>query len=169
MTSKTILLAWLSSHPRRLEVKENRLYQTPVLPNSSPIELEFDDIYQEHIRCGFYKLVVKDLTSFELTLREGKEHKTTFKLNKNEWVFDRSKSGIEITGKEADQDSLNGIRRMPLLKKKEHEIYLVLDEFSIEIFVDGVSMTSTIYPDLEDDLLTLKLKCLSKKLHKYNY
>ena len=155
--------------PRRLEIKENRLYQTPVLPNGNPTELEFNDIYQEHVRCGFYKLNVKDLTSFELTLRQGKTHKTTFTLNKNEWVFDRSHSGIEISGKESDQDSLNGIRRMPLIKKDEHEIYLVLDEFSVEIFVDGVSMTSTIYPNLEDDLLTLKLNCLSKKLLKYNY
>ena len=153
--------------PRRLEIRNDELYQTPVLPNGPVINLDFKDIYQEHVKYGFYKLTVQDLKEFSLTVREGKNHKTTFTFNKNEWVFDRSHSGVVIEGKESDEDSLKGIRRMPYIKKPSHEIYLVLDEFSIEIFVDGISMTSTIYPDLDDDLLTLKVKCKEKSLLKY--
>ena len=154
--------------PRRLEVKNGRLYQIPVLPSSDVVNLYFKKEYQEHVKYGFYKLTVQDLEEFSLTLRQGKVHQTTFTLLKNEWVFDRSKSGVEISGNEKDEDSLKGIRRMPLIQKDEHEIYLVLDEFSVEIFVDGVSMTSTIYPDLDDDLLTLKVKCKDKTFIKYN-
>lgn len=154
--------------PRKVEIKEDRLWQTPVLPSNSGEEIKFDDIYQEHIRHGFFKLNVEDLKEFELTVREGKNQKTTFKLINNEWVFDRSLSGMKITGKEEDEDSLNGIRRMPLRDKKEHEIYIVLDEFSIELFVDGMSMTSTIYPGAINDLFTLILKCNNKKMFKYH-
>ena len=153
--------------PRRIEVKNKRLYQTPVLPNGDTQTIEFDEVYQEHVKYGFYKLNAKGLKEFELTVREGEKHKTTFSLIKKQWVFDRSHSGVVIQGKETDVDSLNGIRRMPFIKNKEHEIYIVLDEFSLEIFIDGISMTSTMYPDLKDDLLTLKVKCNSKTLIKY--
>ena len=154
--------------PRKVEVKGGRLYQTPVLPNGSVTNLDFKDVYQEHVKYGFYKLTVKDLKQFSLAVREGHNQKTTFTLNKKEWVFDRSLSGVVIEGKENDKDSLKGIRKMPLLQKEEHEIYIVLDEFSIEIFVDGMTMTSTIYPDIDSDLFTLKLKCKEKTLLKFN-
>ena len=116
---------------------------------------------------GFYKLEIDELKSFDLEIRKGKEHVTLFNLKNNEWVFDRSHSGVEIKGRETDYDSNHGIRRMPYIKNKHHEIYLVLDEFSFEVFIDGRSMTSLIYPDLEDDLLNLKIAAKQAVLYKY--
>ena len=153
--------------PRKIEVRNNELYQTPVLPNGKVEKYIVEDEYKEHQRIGFYKIEINDLESLSLKLRKGKEHQTTFKLENNEWVFDRSMSGEQITGVETDYESLHGLRKMPYVPHKNHEIYLLLDEFSIEIFVDGKSMTSLIYPDLEDDLLDLRIKANNVTLYKY--
>ena len=56
---------------------------------------------------------------------------------------------------------------MPLNKKNKHVIYVVLDEFSVELFVDGVSMTNVIYPSLDSDLLKLKVRSNFINIVKY--
>lgn len=153
--------------PRRIRIENRRLIQTPILPeNEEGLEIT-NGHYSEHNKYGFYKLEVENLKSLSIIFRKGKEHQTSLTFNDKEWVFDRSKSGIAITGKETDEDSINGIRRMPCIENKHHEIYFVLDEFSVEIFIDGYSMTSTIYPDLDDDLLDICVKADSYKLNRY--
>ena len=154
--------------PRRISMNEGRLVQTPVIPEKLVHSKVLNKDYKERVTTGFYKLEVEDLESLNVEFRKGKKHTTTFKFGKDEWVFDRSKSGVAITGVESDNDSLNGIRRMPYIKKDKHEIYFVLDEFSVEIFVDGLSLTSTIYPDQKDDLLKINVKAKSAKLLKHN-
>ena len=153
--------------PRKIEIKNNELYQTPVLSNGKVEKCIVNSQYIDHIRVGFYKIEIDNLESFLLKVRKGQNHQTIFKLENNEWIFDRSQSGEEITGCEKDEDSLKQIRRMPYLKNNHHEIYLVLDEFSVEIFVDGKSLTSLIYPDLEDDLLDLNIKADNAVLYKF--
>ena len=153
--------------PRKLEIRNDDLYQTPVLPTGKIEKHILKDEFKDHLRVGFYKLEIDELKSFDLEIRKGKEHVTLFNLKNNEWVFDRSHSGVEIKGRETDYDSNHGIRRMPYIKNKHHEIYLVLDEFSFEVFIDGRSMTSLIYPDLEDDLLNLKIAAKQAVLYKY--
>ena len=153
--------------PRKIDIKNNELYQTPVLPSGGVEKHIVEDHYEEHIKVGFYKIEVDNLESFSLIVRKGKKHQTLFKLDKNEWVFDRSLSGETITGCEKDEDSLSQIRRMPYIKNKHHEIYLVLDEFSFEVFVDGKSLTSLIYPALDDDLLVLNVTADKVVLNKY--
>ena len=153
--------------PRKIEVIDNELIQTPVLPNRVVLNKRLIRDYEEHVKVGFYKIEFSDLSSFLLELRKGKEHSTTLKLFNNEWVFNRSNSGEKIFGKETDSDSLVGIRRMPYKKIDKHIIYLVMDEFSIELFIDGQSMTSLIYPDEQDDLLKLELKCSDGIITKY--
>ena len=153
--------------PRKLEIRKNELYQTPVLPNGDVISNTIDNHFIDHVKVGFYKLEINNLKSFLLKIRKGQNHQTIFKLENNEWIFDRSLSGEEIKGNEKDEDSLNQIRRMPYIKNKEHEIYLVLDEFSVELFVDGKSLTSLIYPEDEDDLLDLNITADKVILHKY--
>ena len=145
----------------------NELYQTPVLPNGEIIKQAVDEQYIDHVRTGFYKLEIENLQSFELQMRKGQNHQTLFQLKNNEWVFDRSHSGEVIIGKEEDDDSLHGIRKMPYISSKKHEIYIVLDEFSVEIFVDGKSLTSLIYPDLDDDLFDLQIKAEKVVLYKF--
>ena len=153
--------------PRYLEVKNNELYQTPVLPKGKVEKYVVKNHFTDHVRVGFYKLEIDGLKSFSLKARKGNKHKTVFKLKKGEWVFDRSHSGEEIRCAEKDNDSKKNIRRMPYKKNDHHEVYLVLDEFSFEIFVDGKSLTSLIYPDLEDDLLDLKIKAKNTAIYKY--
>ena len=154
--------------PRRIHMDNGMLIQTPILPKSSGKMLNFkNNVYKEHTKYGFYKLEVSELESLSVLFRKGKEHVTSLSLLNNEWVFDRSKSGAVITGAETDEDSLKQIRRMPCVNKKEHEIYFVLDEFSVEIFIDGISLTSTIYPDLRDDLLEIKIQSKKANLIKF--
>lgn len=153
--------------PRRIVVSNGKLLQTPVFPEKFAENLFISKEFKDHVVSGFYKLEVEDLESLSIEFRKGKEHTTKFSLIGNEWVFDRSKSGEKISGAETDEDSLKQIRRMPYVKQKKHEIYLVLDLFSVEIFVDGVSMTSSIYPHLSDDLLEINVLTRSCKLTKY--
>ena len=141
-----------------INVEDGKLLQTPVFPEKILRKKVVLGKYEEHVTTGFYKLDIKELSNLEIAFRKGKKHETTFKLINDEWVFNRSKSGIEIKGVENDTDSLKGIRRMPYIKKDAHEIYLVLDKYSVEIFVDGISLTSSIYPDEKDDLLKITFK-----------
>ena len=153
--------------PRRIEVKNNELYQTPVLPNGEVIKTNVDNHFIDHARVGFYKIEFDNLKSFSLKLRAGQKHQTIFQFNEKEWVFNRSNSGETIEGVETDYDSLHGLRRMPYISNSHHEMYLVLDEFSVEIFVDGKSLTSLIYPDLEDDLLDLTIDADNVVIYKF--
>ena len=52
-------------------------------------------------------------------------------------------------------DSLNGIRRMPFIEKEDTELTVVMDEFSVEIFENGNSLSSTIYPKESADGICL--------------
>ena len=81
-----------------------------------------------------------------------------------EWVFDRSSSGEAIIGVEGDADSLNGIRRMPFSSNDEVTLTIVMDEFSVEIFEDGRSMSSTVYPPMGADGIEL---CVKADICKY--
>lgn len=183
--SENVLIAWMDmwdrnqpsekygfagqlTIPRKISMEEGKLIQTPVFLETIIRSKELKKEYKEHVTTGFYKLEVENLESLDVEFRKGKEHSTTFKFFNDEWVFDRSKSGEVIKGVETDEDSLKGVRRMPYLKKDKHEIYFVLDEFSVEIFVDGLSLTSTIYPDKKDDLLRINVQSKSAKLLKYN-
>ena len=153
--------------PRRIAVVDNELIQTPILPNRVEYTKEIKNSYIERVKVGFYKLELSDIKSFSLDIRKGEKHSTTLKLINNEWVFDRSNSGEKIIGKETDQDSSNGIRRMPYQNKLDHTLYIVLDEFSIELFIDGKSLTSLTYPDDIDDILELKVDCSKGLITKY--
>ena len=152
--------------PRYLSIKNNDLYQTPVLP-SKEVKLDFDKKYLEHVKTGFYKLEINDLKVLHIEFRKGDKHHTLLDFKGDMWVFDRSNSGEKIEGKEIDSDSINGIRKMPYDQNNKQEIYLVLDLFSIEIFINGKSMTSLIYPDDNDDLLSIEIDAQESDLYKY--
>ena len=71
-------------------------------------------------------------------IRAGKWIKAIYKIlvegiKNGEWVFDRSRVGKPIVGAEKDEDSLNGIRRMPFGGKENTVLTIVMDEFSVEI------------------------------------
>ncbi len=154
--------------PRRIDVINDVLVQTPVFPENIEKEVDVKNEYSEHVTHGFYELDIDNLESLTVVMRKGEFHHTTFSLSNGEWVFDRSLSGKVITGGETDEDSLKGIRRMPYIKKNHHKIWIVLDEFSVEIFVDGTPMTSSIFPEQKDDLFQIFVQCDNCHLRKHN-
>lgn len=144
--------------PRRVEVKNGELWQTPVVSARKVLETDINSTYTDKIKIGMIQIKAKDLSAFKLYLRKKGEMYTSFCLKNGEWVFDRSLSGEEIKGKECDADSLAGVRRMPFVKSADTEITVVLDEFSAEIFVNGKALSATIYPDYDADGLELEVK-----------
>lgn len=153
--------------PRRISFLNGKSSQTPIFPGKIEKKELVKDVYKESAVSGFYKLIIDELESLKVEFRKGREHTTIFALERDEWIFNRSKSGENITGVEKDDDSLNQIRRMPYIKQTRHEIYFVIDLFSVEIFVDGVSLSSQIFPDLKDDTLEINVKSKSCELIKY--
>ena len=147
--------------PRKVEVKGDRLYQTPIVNTKGGVEKVVKGLLEDNIKKGVITIKVKGLTEFNLKLREKGENYTKLCLVDNKWVFDRSLSGEEIKGVETDSDSLNGIRRMPCSNSEEKTLTIVMDQFSVEIFEDGNVLSSTIYPPEDADKLTLSVKAES--------
>ena len=107
------------------------------------------------------RAIATELEAFELKMHSNGEAYTSLTLKDEKWVFDRSKSGEAIVGVEKDEDSLNGIRRMPFSGNKEATITIVMDEFSVEIFEDGRALSSTVYPPEDANGLELAVKATS--------
>lgn len=144
--------------PRRLEIKNGRLWQTPAVAMKKVYEGKVGGKFSYNIKIGAVKITARSLREFNLLMRKKGGMYTSFCLNGGEWVFDRSRSGETIKGRETDADSLAGIRRMPFIGDDETQIVIVMDEFSIEIFADGKSLSSTIYPDFDADGFELEVK-----------
>lgn len=144
--------------PRRLEIKNGELWQTPVINMRKVYEKKVGGKFSEKIKTGAVKISAEALREFNLLLRKKGDMYTGFCLKDGEWVFDRSRSGEAIKGKETDADSLAGIRRMPFANGNETQIIVVMDEFSVEIFADGKSLSSTVYPDCDADGFELEVK-----------
>lgn len=154
--------------PRKVEIKDNLLLQTPVIYGQLNEVVEFKDKYITHMTVGTLILEIEDMKSLSIDLRKGNGEVSKFYLKDNEFYFDRSRSGKEIHGMEKDELSLKGIRKMPYLKKNKDIIYIVMDKYSVEIFVNGISMTNTIYPQESSDLLEINSDDQTiKKLHIY--
>ncbi len=141
--------------PRSVSVQNGRLYQEPVVNCGEPYRIISSDKLEDKVVQGVVTVRATNLEGFELKLRSDGTNYTTLALRNGEWVFDRSKSGEAINGAEKDEDSLNGIRRMPFSGKREVTITIVMDEFSVEIFEDGRVLSSTIYPPQSADGLEL--------------
>lgn len=144
--------------PRKLEIKNGELWQTPVAAMRKIREENVGEKFSYNIKTGAVKIFAENLQEFELYLRKKGNMYTSFCLKGGEWVFERSHSGEIIKGKETDSDSLAGIRRMPFAKRQQTEIIIVMDEFSVEIFADGKALSSTVYPDSDADGFELEVK-----------
>ena len=150
---------------RKVEVVDNKLLQTPIIFGELKETNNIKE-YFTHIVTGTIVIEATNLKGLDVELRKGNNGEVTkFYLKDDEFYFDRSHSGETITGLEQDNFSLKGIRKMPYLKKDKTTIYFVFDKYSIEIFVNGISMSNLIYPKESSDLFSLKInaeKCLSK-------
>ena len=153
--------------PRKVHIEDGLMLQTPVIYGDLDKTIDIKDTYEDHLSIGTLKLEVEDLKSLSISLREGKDEVTKFYLKDNEFYFDRSKAGEEITGVEPDEFSLKGLRKMPYRKKDKDVIYIVMDKYSIEIFVNGVSMSNLVYPKDDSDKYKIDVIGTNKKLTIY--
>lgn len=153
---------------RDINIIDNELVQIPVFDGELIEQGNFDNILTRKLKYGKITLDINGLNNFSMKFRKNDNCYTSFELVNNEWVFDRAHSGERIQGVEKDEDSLSSIRRMPLKKQNNHHIEIILDEFSVEIFVDNSSLTSMIYPEYDADKfeIAIKSQSCSYKLYK---
>ena len=154
--------------PRKITVENGLMLQKPVIYGDLRKNIQLEKEYKDKLVVGTLHLEIENLKSLSINLREGKEEVTKFYLKNNEFFFDRSKSGELITGSEKDELSLKGIRKMPYRKQEKDEIYIVMDKYSVEIFVNGISMTNTIYPSENSEHLSINIDAgkVSLKVYK---
>lgn len=153
--------------PRKLEIKNGELWQTPAVAARKLYEKEVCGKFADKIKIGEVKITAENLKAFNLYLRKKDGMYTSFCLKNGEWVFDRSRSGAAIKGKESDADSLAGIRRMPFANGGRTEIIIVMDEFSVEFFADGKALSATIYPDVDADGFELETEADACSLQRF--
>ena len=153
--------------PRMLSVEDGKLLQKPVIFGKLSRKTRFFDKFFDNLSVGTLKLEIEGLKKLNINLRKGDKEVTKFYLDKNDFVFDRSKSGEKIEGLEKDALSLKGIRKMPYLKKDKDVIYIVMDKYSVEIFVNGLSMSNVIYPKNTSDKFEINLKAKNAELTIY--
>ncbi len=153
--------AGMLTAPRRVSVKDGRLYQEPLVNCAEVLNTAVKDSINDKVEKGVITIKATNLEGFAIKMRSNGVNYTALTLKDGEWVFDRSKSGEAIVGAEKDPDSLNGIRRMPCSGNKEITLTIVMDEFSVEIFEDGRVLSSSIYPPADADGLELTVKAES--------
>lgn len=157
MPSEKYGFAGMLTVPRKIHIENGDFLQTPIVVKKEAIRKTDVKAVKDNVKIGVAEISADNLREFDLLMRKGKGAFTSFKLAGKEWVFDRSHSGEPITGVETNADSIAGIRRMPFDGKCRTQITIVFDEFSVEIFVNGKSMTSTVYPPQDADGLELKI------------
>ena len=153
--------------PRKITVKDGILLQKPVIFGDLCEKIDIKNTYTGRMSVGTIELQIEDLKSLSIDLRKGENEVTKFYLKDGEFFFDRSHSGEAIVGAEKDPLSLAGIRKMPYTKKDKDEIFIVMDKYSIEIFVNGISMTNTVYPKKDSDGLEIALNAGQANLSLY--
>ena len=149
--------------PRELSVEDGALIQRPVR--------ELASFRQNRVLCAQLDVdageaaidgVSGNVMELRFTLEPGTAAKAGVKLfcgtahetliyydrAERALVFDRSRSGIQLTGREDDVNR----RYCELGEPESVELALYLDVSSLEVFVDGGrrTMTGNVYPDAED-------------------
>ena len=153
--------------PRYVSVENGKLLQKPLIFGKLSRKTRFSNKYSDELSVGTMMLEVEGLKKLDISLRKGDNEVTKFYFDKKDFVFDRSQSGEKINGLEKDELSLKGIRKMPYLKKDKDVIYIVLDKYSVEIFVNGISMSNVIYPKDTSNKFEIKLKSKNAELTIY--
>lgn len=181
--TEPIMIAWLNmwdrSNPsaeygfagqltvaRKLSRRDGRLYQEPIFNGVQVAEKRDFTQLTDTFTVGKITLDLQGLKGLHIKLRKKGDSYASFDLQDQQWVFNRSKCGKQIAVSETDEDSINGIRRMPVVDDKNAHIEIVSDLYSLEIFVNGMSMSSVVYPDHDADGLEILVdvdSCTYKK------
>ena len=173
--NENILMAWLNmwdrnipsseygfagqlTVARRINIVDGKLHQTPIWDYSNQISSQVVDSMHDNIKHGAIKFNIKNLENFVLILRQKDDQYFKVTLNSNELVFDRSKMKNPVVGEEKDNDSLNSIRRMPITDLDNVVIEVIMDEFSLEFFVNGLSASFQVFNDEDADNINLNVK-----------
>ncbi len=153
--------------PRRLQRVGDELVQTPIYTAKKVCEKSVKGKLTDNISVGAVRFELNGLRAFDLKMRKSGDEYAEFTLSGNEWVFNRSRCGAQIVGAEEDDDSLAGIRRMPYRYAQTDTVEIVFDLFSVEIFVNGKALSSTLYPAPSADGLELTVDCNSCTYTRY--
>ncbi|MDE6504654.1 MAG: GH32 C-terminal domain-containing protein [Clostridia bacterium] len=140
--------------PRKLSIKDGRLWQEPLYKGRKAVTYNNLKVSDRAV-SGVIEIEAENLKRLDLKLRIGNGAQTLVTIDKEELTFDRSSSGAPITGKETDALSVAGVRKMPVDKSDKHVITVVLDLYSVEIFIGGRALSSVICPDISADGITL--------------
>ena len=154
--------------PRRISIENDKLIQKPVWYYENEDSKIVSESLIDEFKIGAIKLNINKLSEFNLKLRKKDNQYFEVSLAGNELIFDRSKAGEEIIGAEKNEDSLKGIRRMPIDNLENVEIEIISDEFSLEFFVNGLAASFTLYPDVSSNGLELNIKADNCKYCKKN-
>ncbi len=168
MPSERYDFAGMLTVPRKISYENGELLQTPIVAKREVLKKSDFKTLCDNIKIGVVEIRAESLRGLSLLMRKKDDVYTSFTLNGDEFVFDRSKSGEKITGVETNADSIKGIRRMPFDRAEKTDITVVFDEFSIEIFVNGKSLTSTVYPPQDADGLELSVDASSCEYIRYD-
>lgn len=160
-------IAGMLTVPRKISVKDGRLWQEPLYEGKKIAESSKADLI-DRAKVGVIELNVEGLESLTLKLRVGFGEQTVITATKDWLVFDRFRSGETIIGKEKDEYSLSGKRKMPLDDVAAHKITIVLDLFSVEIFADGRALSSTVCPKPEADGIELSVQAAACSYSRYD-
>ena len=142
---------------RRIEIKDGELYQTPLVKGKTVCKQYVASTLCDKATTGVLRIRANGLRSLRLDIRKKGENGAFLTISGGEWVFNRMNAGERIVGQEKDEDSLAGVRRMPFSAKEQVELVIVMDEFSVEIFENGKSLSSTLYPEADADGIVLSV------------
>lgn len=131
--------------PRRVKVVEGELFQTPIVSGEFIEEKKDATCIRYPMFKGHLTLDIEDCDAVHFSLNQGEDRATRIDFDGAVAIFDRSRSGVPIQGKEKDEWSQTGQRFLMVKKAPRHHIELVLDTFSAELFVDGKSMSNQLY------------------------
>ena len=155
--------------PRKVSVVDNVLLQKPIWDYSNGETSNVEKESSFDFKFGSLKLDINNLQDLEIKLRKKDDQYFKITYKDNELICDRSNSGEKIIGVETDPDSLNGIRRIPVNNADNLELEIIMDEFSVEIFANGLAGSFLVYPDLDSVGVEIKVnssKCtLTKSIY----
>ena len=183
--TEPVMIAWLNmwdrSNPseeygfagqltvaRKVSRRNGKLYQEPICEGVQVEEKCNFTHLSDTFAVGKITLDAQELKGLSIKLRKKGESYASFDLQDGVWVFNRSQCGKQITVSETDEDSLNGIRRMPFAGGENVRVEIVSDLYSLEIFVDGMAMSSTVYPDRDADGLEIAVDAKTCVYKKFN-
>lgn len=153
--------------PRKLAVNNGRLWQQPIYNGKKVTESNAQSFFDRAV-CGVIEITVENITELSLKLRVGENTQTLITANAEQLVFDRSHSGEAIVGSERDEYSLAGVRIMPLDEIPAHNLTVVFDLFSVEVFADGRALSAVICPDLRADGIEFAVHADKCKYERYD-